>query len=229
METQLVKCSQCTIGSCALHALRQEEVEEMEDHAHHSQFSRGEILLRQDTPFHSIIYLRSGLVKEYMIHRSSPDQIIQLIKARSYIGLQSLFTTQTSVFSYKAVMDSEVCFIERDTFNELIRGNGQFAREIMVSLSEESLSNQQRIMGLNQKQIFGKVAEMLVYLSEKVNESDEFDLTLTRSELSQMVASTRESVTKTLIWFDREGLIRMERNHITILDMQKIMEIARRG
>jgi CRP-like cAMP-binding protein len=229
MEEQLVKCSQCTIGSCALHALKDEEVLEMEEHAHHSQFSRGEILLRQDTPFHSIIYLRSGLVKEYMIHRSSPDQIIQLIKPRSYIGLQSLFTANTSVFSYKAIIDSEVCFIERETFNELIRGNGNFAQEIMVSLSKESLSNQQRILGLNQKQIYGKVAEMLLYLSEQVFDNQAFDLQLTRTELAQMVASTRESVTKTLIWFDREGLIAMNKNQIRILDKKKIMEIARRG
>jgi CRP-like cAMP-binding protein len=223
------KCSSCTVGSCALYALSKVEVLSMEDQTHQTKFHKGEILRKQDTPLASIIYLRNGYVKEYMSHDSLSDQVIQLIKPRSYIGLQSLNTNKASVFSYQAITDIDVCFIEKSIFNSLISGNGNFAREILISLSHEYLSNQKRFLSLNQTQIFGKVAGLLIYLSEEVYENPNFDIHLKRTELAEMVASTRESVTRTLKWFHNEGIILMDKNMIKIQDGKRLSEIAKRG
>ncbi|MDA3822633.1 MAG: Crp/Fnr family transcriptional regulator [Bacteroidales bacterium] len=223
------KCSNCTVGSCALYTLSKVEVLSMENQTHQTKFRKGEILRKQDSPLESIIYLRNGYVKEYMSHDSLSDQVIQLIKPRSYIGLQGLSTNTASVFSYQVITDVEVCFIEKSIFNSLIRGNGNFAREILVSLSKEYLSNQKRFLSLNQTQIFGKVAGLLIYLSEEVYENSNFDIHLTRTELAQMVASTRESVTRTLKWFQNEGIILMDKNMIKIHDWTRLSEIAKRG
>lgn len=223
------KCSNCTVGSCALYTLSKAEVLNMEDQTHQIKFYKGEILRKQDTPLDSIIYLRYGYVKEYMSHDSLSDQVIQLIKPRSYIGLQGLSNNTASVFSYQAITDVDVCFIEKSIFNSLVKGNGNFAREILISLSQEYLSNQKRFLSLNQTQIFGKVAGLLIYLSEEVYENSIFDIHLKRTELAQMVASTRESVTRTLKWFHNEGIILMDKNMIKIEDWKRLSEIAKRG
>jgi CRP-like cAMP-binding protein len=201
----------------------------MEANSHQAGFRKGEILRKQDTPLDSVIYLRQGYVKEFMRHQSVADQVIQLIRPRSYIGLQMLSTNTSSVFSYQAVTDVEVCFIEKNTFNKLIEANGSFAREILVSLSRESMSNHKRFLSLNQTQTFGKVAGLLIYLSEEVYESREFVLQLKRAELAQMVASTRESVTRALKWFHNEGIIFTHKNHLVIEQKERLLEIAKRG
>lgn len=223
------KCSNCTIGSCALPTLTKSQVKEMENHTLQTSFKKGEILRRQAAPLPNIIYLRKGYVKEFVSHENNPDQVIQLIKPQSYIGLQGLCTNTSSVFSYQAITNIEVCYIEKETFGSLIKENGLFAREILIALSHESLSNQKRFLGLNQKQIYGKVAGLILYLCEEVYESSEFNLHVNRIELSQMIACTRESVTKALIWFRKEKLISMEKNHIKILDKSRIEEMAIRG
>ena len=222
-------CSSCTIGSCALYTLSESELKSMESRAHKTSFARNEIVRKQDTPLQSIIYLRKGFVKEFLANEHRSDQVIQLIKPRSYIGLQGVCTNSSSAFSYQAITDVEVCFIDKSTFSDLIRGNGSFAREILISMSQESTNNQKRFLNLNQTQIFGKVAGMLNYLREDVYESDVFNLELTRSELGQMVSSTRESVTRALRWFHKEKIIQMIQNRITILDGERLNEIARRG
>jgi len=201
----------------------------MESRTHPTNFYKGEILRRQDTPLDSIIYLRHGYVKEYMLHERYSDQVIQIIKPRSYIGMQGLCTNQGSIFSYQAITDVEVCFIDKSIFSDLIRGNGNFAREILISMSQESISNHKRFLSLNQTQIFGKVAGLLIYLSEEVYENTNFELYLKRAELAQMVASTRESVTKALIWFRSEGIIEMDENRIRLIDLERLNEIARKG
>jgi len=201
----------------------------MEMQTSHTAMCNGDLMLRQGAPFHSIIYLRSGFVKEFVINDNRPDQIVQLIKPRSYIGLQSLFSNKESAFSYQAITDIELCYIQQHTFGELIKSNGGFAREILIAVSNETLGNQRRILGLNQKQIFGKVADTVLYLAKEVYNKNEFELMLSRSELAQMIASTRESVTKALLWFHEQGMIRMNKNRITILDDTRLREISKKG
>lgn len=227
--TEKLACSNCTIGSCAIYTLTPDELSNMETDTYQTRFRKGEILRKQDTPLDSVIYLRQGYVKEFMRHQSVADQVIQLIKPRSYIGLQMLCTNTSSVFSYEAITDVEVCYIEKETFSKLIRGNGNFAREILVSLSHESMSNHKRFLSLNQTQTFGKVAGLLIYLAEEVYENSEFELQLKRAELAQMVASTRESVTRALKWFHNEGIINLEKNMLVIAQKDRLSEIAKRG
>ncbi len=229
MAATVISCETCDKASCALLTLSKNEVRHMEEHTNNTSMNSRDLLLRQQTPFQTIIYLRSGYVKEFVINENSPDQIVQLIKPRSYIGLQSLFTDEVSAFSYKAITDIDVCYIQSNTFNRLIRENGDFAREILIAVSNETLNNQKRILGLNQKQIFGKVADIIIYLSRQVYESNEFDLHLSRSELSQMIASTRESVTRALLWFDQEGMIKMNKSKIEILNINRLLEISKKG
>ncbi len=225
----LIACDICTVGSCAIYTLSSEELKRMESNKYQINFKKGELLRKQDTPMEFVIYLRSGYVKEFMKHDKLPDQVIQLIKPRSYIGLQGACTSSASIFSYQAITDAEVCFIEKSTFSNLIRGNGNFAREILIALSNETVSNHKRFLSLNQTQIFGKVAGLMIYLSEEVYENNVFELHLTRAELAQMVAVTRESVTRAMKWFHNEGIINMEKQLITIKDESRLYEIAKRG
>ncbi|MEX0986672.1 MAG: Crp/Fnr family transcriptional regulator [Bacteroidales bacterium] len=224
-----IRCSSCNIGSCAIYTLTTTELRNMESETHQTSFRRGEILRKQETPLNSVIYLRSGYVKEFIMHDRIADQVIQLIKPRSYIGLQGLCTNTASVFTYQAITDAEVCFIEKETFSKIIRGNGNFAREILIALSHESISNQKRFLSLNQTQIFGKVAGLLIYLSEEVYENGNFELQLKRAELAQMVGSTRESVTRALKWFHNEKIIQLEKNMVRLEQKERLLEIAKRG
>ena len=227
--TEKQACSICTLGSCAISMLSPDELWDMERNSDQASYRKGEIIRQQDAPLDSVIYLRQGYVKEFIRHHSVADQVIQLIRPRSYIGLQMLCTNTSSVFAYQSITDVEVCFIEKNTFSGLIRGNGNFAREILASLSRESMSNHKRFLSLNQTQTFGKVAGLLVYLSEEVYENREFELQLKRAELAQMVASTRESVTRALKWFHNEGIIFMNKNLLVIEQKERLLEIAKRG
>ncbi|MCF8345981.1 MAG: Crp/Fnr family transcriptional regulator [Bacteroidales bacterium] len=222
-------CSNCTLRSCAIYTLSSNELKDMESDTCQAGYSKGEIIIKQGTPLNSVIYLRSGYVKEFMWHESVADQVIQLIKPRSYIGLKGICTNSSTVFSYQAITNVEICFIEKEVFSRIINGNGSFAREILIALSRESISNHKRFLNLNQKQIFGKVAGLIIYLSEEVYESTFFELHLKRADLAQMIASTRESVTRALKWFQNEGIIQMKKNTLSIEQMERLSEIAKRG
>ena len=201
----------------------------MEMHTHQSDIPQAEMLMRQHTPVHSIIYLRSGYLKEFVAHENRPNQVVQILREGTYIGLPALFGNKTCNFSYKALSDIEVCFIEKNTFQSLVHSNIRFSNEILHSMSSDTLRNQLRILALTQKQSFGKVADTLLYLARQVYESRSFDMQLTRTELAQMIASTRENVTKTLRRLMNEGIIFLKGSYIKILQMEQLEEIAKNG
>ena len=51
---------------------------------------------------------------------------------------------------------------------------------------------------------------------------------ITQGELAAMVGSTRQSVNKLLGWFVDDGLIRMDRDSIVIVDLPALRRAARR-
>ncbi|MFZ5940632.1 MAG: Crp/Fnr family transcriptional regulator [Bacteroidota bacterium] len=224
-----IRCSSCTEASCAVALLSEPELSEMELHCKQFSLLPGESVLHQGVPFSHVIYLRNGIVKEYLSHPGQQEQIIQLITGKSYLGLPSLFCGEVSKFTYKALTPLDLCYIGQETFRKLILGNGRFAHEIMVSTCRETIQSHLRIIGLNRKQSYGRLADILLYLSDYIFENPTFPLLLNRSELASMTAGSRENISRTLSRFQKEGLIREEGGTMTILNRAKLEEIARMG
>ncbi len=69
-----------------------------------------------------------------------------------------------------------------------------------------------------QKQIHGRLADALLFLSDEIFESDSFELPLSRTDLGDYIHATRESVTRTLSRLKADGLINMQGRIITLVD-----------
>jgi len=230
MDTvQEIRCSKCTEASCAVVHLSGSELMEMEANCSQSSLLPGETVLHQGIPFSHIIYLRKGIVKEYISHAGNGEQIIQLITRKSYLGLPSMLCGEVSKFTYKALTPLDMCFIAQPTFKSLIHGNGHFANEILASTCRETIQSHLRIIGLNRKQSYGKLADILLYLADYIFERESFPLLLNRSELASMTAGSRENISRTLSKFQKEGLIRESGGELSILNRTRLEEIARIG
>ena len=68
----------------------------------------------------------------------------------------------------------------------------------------------------------GRLADVLIYLSEKIYNSRIFDLTITRQEIGEMSNMTKESATRILKEFEQAGIIKLETKHIELTDYDKL-------
>jgi CRP/FNR family transcriptional regulator len=115
------------------------------------------------------------------------------------------------------------------TFQDLIRHNGSFAYEILVSTSRDSLNNFHRVMAQAQKKAYGRVADALQYFSNYIFESDNFVLPFTRQEFADLIGISRESTTRVLTRFHEEGILEIDLKHIRILQPEKLSQIGKNG
>jgi CRP/FNR family transcriptional regulator len=75
----------------------------------------------------------------------------------------------------------------------------------------------------------GRLADVLIYLSEKIYNSRIFDLTITRQEIGEMSNMTKESATRILKEFEQARIIRLETKHIELTDYEKLQQLSLRG
>jgi CRP-like cAMP-binding protein len=224
-----LKCSRCDDKSCASQVLNSEELTLLSQNCCESTFVRNETILKEGTFTSHIIYLRSGLVKEYSKNERGQEQILQIIKGHAYLGLPSLFGDRINQYSYTALTDVKVCFIDVNIYKQMILENGKFSFEILATVSRESLHNYHRLVNKQQKQLGGKIADTLLYFANTIFNSDQFDLPLNRNEISCLIGSSRESVTKQLNDFVADGLIRVDGKKIQLLDIPMLEKISRFG
>jgi len=201
----------------------------IEKNRHISSVRRRTTLINEGSPASNIIYLRSGLVKESILRPDNQEQILQIIQPQSYLGLASVFGDRINHYSYTALTDLKVCYIDIEVFTNLIKGNGKFAFEILTSIGKDNLSNFHRFINQSHKKIYGRVADILLYFSSVVFKSDNFQIPLTRKEIADMVGTSRESTGRVLTRFAEDNLIEIQGKVIRIIDVKKLERISRFG
>jgi CRP-like cAMP-binding protein len=224
-----IKCSDCSDKSCATAVLNSKEMDSIFRNRYINEVKKGTNILNEGSPTSHIIYLRSGLVKEFINRSDNQEQIIQIILPHSYLGLTSIFGDKTNHYSYTALTDLRLCYIDIDIFTALIKNNGNFAYEILTSVGRENLNSFHRFIDQNHKKIYGRIADIMIYFSKIIFSDNKFQIPLTRKEIADMVGTSRESIGRVLAKFSGEGIIEIHGRNIIINDMLKLKKISRYG
>jgi CRP/FNR family transcriptional regulator len=79
------------------------------------------------------------------------------------------------------------------------------------------------------KQAYGRLADILLCLSDRIFKTQEFELPLSRQDLAELSGMSQETVIRLLKKLDEEGLIRMEGKNFTVLDYNRLKRISETG
>lgn len=229
MESNIhYSCETCPIKSCAVETLKFSELQILEKNCGVRLFKKNETIFQQGSLTSNIAYIKSGLVK---IHKKGPvkDQILKVIKPLRFIGIPTILGERLYQYSATAIESTSVCYIDTDIFRTLILGNGKFGNEIINELCKDELRFFERSINQMQKQIHGRLADALLFFANDIFQSEHFRMPLSRSEIGDFIHATRESVTRSMTSFKKDGLIEIAGRNITILDKTSLMRVSKTG
>jgi len=191
-------------------------------------FVKGDSIIKQGALSTNVVFLRKGLVK---LHIAGPsrEQIVRLIKAPTYLGLPTTLGEKINQYSVSAVSDVEVCFIDIHTFQNMLQSNPAFAYQIILQLCQNDIESYQRCANRTQKQLRGNLADALLEFSENIFESDSFMFPVSQAELGCLIDASRESISRFLSEFDKDGIISLNGKQITILNKRMLQLISTNG
>lgn len=193
------------------------------------KYKKGEIICKQGGFVSHVMYMERGLAKVFL-ENGSNSLVLRITPDRNFLGLSSV-SEEHSYFPYSAMayIDSEIRQIEVKAFRSVMDQNFEFTREIIDILSSNSLQIYGRFFCFTYKQAFGRLADILLCLADRIFQNCEFDLPLSRKELAELSGMSPETVIRMLKEFNDEGLIRMDGKSIEVIDYKRIKQISETG
>ncbi len=222
-------CHTCKYRSFAISVLDDDQMCMLDNNCSSVNFKKGDIVFKQEAFSSNVGYLKKGLVKLHMNGLADREQIIKIAKAPTYIGLPTTIGDKVNKYSATAIEDCSVCFIDLETFKKLILSNPQFAYEIILNMCENELTHFKNCLHKTQKNARGLVADTLLNFANNIYESASFTLPLNRSEIADLINSSRELVSKILSEFNKDGIIELKGKEVTITNLELLIKISENG
>ncbi len=229
-EGGISSCTNCTNKSSCFKQLSKGELELSDNHRVELNFKRGETIFKQGSFANHVYFVKEGLVKVYMeIPHSDKNLVLNILSTGNLIGLPSLYGNRVNSYTATAIENTTICIIENSVIKELIENNGKFAAEIIKTMNNCSNSTFKRFISLTHKQLSGRFADTLIYLSEEIYKNTTFKLSLSRADLAELTGMSTMSVVKVIKDFKENKIIKNEDGNIEIIDMPHLKRISEVG
>ncbi len=221
-------CINCAFKSKSARALTDGQLEHLSCNNATVKFIKGSQVLTQGALSTNVVYLRSGLAK---IHLAGPyhEQIVRIVTAPRYLGLPTTIGDKINQYSVTAITGAEVCFIDMSTFRQLLKESDIFSYEIILDLCKDELESIRRCATRTQKQTRGNIADMLLEFSNHLYKSDTFLLPVSQADIGNLVDTSRESVSRILSEFHKDGIIKVSGKKVEILNKKSLQLISQNG
>lgn len=193
---------------------------------HVGPFHAGEHLFREGDAFEAIAAVRAGTVKTYVIDREGREHVLGFHLPGEVIGLDAidgdvypcnavaLDTVMLCRFSFPkiAVLATRMPGIQKQLFKLLSRDIGRAAL-----LAGDWTADQ-------------RMAAFLVGFSRRLAargfSATRFQLTMARTDIANYLRLAPETVSRVLRRFDEEGVVRVDRREVELLDAEALHRLA---
>lgn len=221
-------CIDCNCKASIFKNLSDLELELINSSRFQVVYKAGEIIFKQGTPSPYFVCITSGLAKIY-IEGYGKNLILGLVKSVEYIFGPGIYVDNRHYYSASAVEDCTACLVDVTVFKKMIRENPDFAEEFLRRVSLQSIFNFEQVISLTQKQMPGRIADAIFYLSEKIYCQNPFELTISRQDLADISGMSKESAIRILKEFKEEGLLLLQGNRMEILNPKQLRQISEKG
>jgi CRP-like cAMP-binding protein len=188
-------------------------------------YPKGSVILFQGDPGDSLYVLRQGRAKVVLIGEDGREVILGVLEPGAHFGELALIDDQPRSAHVIAMEDSQLLILRREDFRRRVEANPSVAWALLTELSRRLRRADQKIGGLVLLDVPGRISRLLLDLSAE-SDSGAIDKPLTHQTIAQMIGASRETVSRAMKEFQEEGLIRVERRRIAVVNRDALEKRA---
>ncbi len=194
------------------------------DHAKScSYYKKNQALFVEGSYPRGVYCINQGKVKVFARGDEGKEQIIHIAKQGEIIGFRSMFSEEPYKVSASTLEESNICFIGRDEFLNMIDTNQTLRNGIIKELSKELGERALFITNMAQKSVRERLAFALLILDEIYGDEQ---INLTREDLANFVGTATETLIRLLRDFKDGGIIETHTRKVEITNKLKLMQLA---
>lgn len=177
-----------------------------------SVYPAGSVLFAEGQNPRGVFMICRGKAKLTTTSSSGKTLITHVAEAGEVLGLSSLLAERPHKATAETLEPSQINFIKKDDFVRFLKANGDACFRAARQLSEEceSADDHVRSLGLSHSAAEKLAHLLLTWCEEQGKETDDgyrLKMLMTHQEISQMIGTSRETVTRLFGEFKEKKII----------------------
>ena len=208
---------QASIGKNVLHSLTEDR--------NINKYKKKQTVYSEGNHPNSLYYVLKGKVKTYKTNEDGKELVTELFSPGDFLGYVALLEGTVYKDTAAAMEETEVAVIPKEDFDELINNNKEVAQKFISLLAKNISAKENQLLALAYNSLRKKVAEALILLQQKYQQTKEEDfiIDISRENLANIAGTAKESLIRTLSDFRSKQLIDIKKNGcITIINQKKL-------
>ncbi len=188
------------------------------------RYRRGESIFFEGDPGIGFYMVASGKVKIFKTSLEGKEQILHIFGPGEPFGEVPVFHGNPFPANAETLSEAELLFFPRTEFVGLVSSNPSLALNMLAMLALRLRRFTTQIENLSLKEVPGRLASYLLYLTEEQERSDRVVLDIPKGQLASLLGTSSETLSRIFAKMTEEGLLRVEGKTIDLLDIERLKE-----
>lgn len=210
--------------------LTPEDVERLDDIVKRTRpLHRGDLLFRNGDRFRSLYVVKTGSLKTYAPSAEGGEQVLGFHLPGEIVGLDAI-DKDAHACSAKVLETSAICEVPFSRLEELTAAIPSLQHQMFRLLSKEIGHDTDMLLLLGKKNAEERLSSFLLSLSRRLGKRGlsptDFYLSMSRHEISNYLGLAVETVSRLFTRFQDDGLMRVDRKHIELYDLDGLESVV---
>jgi CRP-like cAMP-binding protein len=193
------------------------------------KFVKDSVILLEHETGSAMFIIAKGKVKISRVSDDGKEVIISILNEFDFFGEMSILDGSTRSANVIAMEDSEIFIIQRNEFINLLESYPKISLALLMEFTKRLRDADMKIKSLSLKDAEGKVATVLLQLADDNGKIKQGVVEIERlpyqHDLANMAGTSRETVSRALHAFEKQGLVELNGSNIKILDYEKFKQL----
>lgn len=226
-----ISCGHCSLAElCLPRGLDPDEVDRLDALVKRRRpLQRGEPLFQAGEHFRSLFAIRSGSLKTVALAGDGSEQILGFHLAGELVGMDAVHgdVHNCAAVALEVTSVCEIPFLELGDLSRQLPG---LQMQLFRLAGQEINNDQEVLLMLGNRSAEERLATFLWSLGGRFNERGfsqyEFNLTMSRHDIANYLGLAAETVSRLFTQMDKDGLLKVQRRHITILEPERLSSMV---
>lgn len=202
-------------------SLSTDELRQIRGRISMKSFKKNEVILHEEDTSEYMYIIVAGEAKVLQTTEEGREIMITMHQAGDFFGELSLIDGKTAPAAVLATKDSVTAIISKDNFYQMLYHQNKVLKNLLQILCKRLRDNMKKIQLLNFNNAAQRIKMLLLLMSESYGEKTDkgivLNIRLIHQDIADMTGLTRETVTRILDKWKRNGEISFLKNKHILL------------
>ncbi|MDX2129184.1 MAG: Crp/Fnr family transcriptional regulator [Chloroherpetonaceae bacterium] len=208
--------------------LSEKEIGEVIDRSQMVSFRKDEVIIFESEQGNTVYVILEGMVKISRTNEESKEVILAILTEHDFFGEMSVIDGAVRSADATALSKVSLLKISDNVFLDLLKKHPNLSLALMRELVIRLRKTDHQIKTISLADAVGKVASVIIRLANDVGRVKrgrvEIENFASQQEIANYASTSRETISRVLSMFEREGYIERDMNKIIINNFENFKQ-----